>query len=362
MFGNLFNEFAILLMFSVAFGFLAVRLYQPLILAFIIVGIMLGPSVLSWITATSEIDLLAKMGVSLLLFIVGLRMDLTLIRTLGAISLATGLGQVIFTAIIGYFIGLMLHLDHISAIYVAVALTFSSTIIIVKLLSDKNEIDSLYGRIAVGFLLVQDIIVIIAIIILSSFGIGAKTYSSIELEILSFVFKGVGFLAVIGLLMRFVLPYLLDQIAISRELLVLSAVAWAVILAGTADMLGFSKEVGGFLAGVSLASTKYRDALASRLETLRNFMLLFFFLDLGAKLQLSLLHTQLVSAVVFSLFVLIGNPIIVMIIMGYMGYRKRTGFLAGLTVAQISEFSLILAALGESLGHLQQETVGLITL
>lgn len=362
MFGNLFNEFAIWLMFSVFFGYLAIRLYQPLIVAFIVVGIVLGPSVLGWITATREMDLLAKVGVTLLLFIVGLKLDFHLIRTLGKVSLATGLGQVIFTAVIGYFIGLALGLDQVAAIYVAVALTFSSTIIIIKLLSDKDEIDSLYGRIAVGFLIVQDVVVIIAIITLSSLGIGSKTYPSIEIEIISLTLKGVGFLAVIGLLMRFVLPYLLDQIAKSRELLVLSAIAWAVILAGTAELLGFSKEVGGFLAGVSLASTHYRDALASRLETLRNFLLLFFFLDLGAKLQLTVLQAQVLPAIIFSLFVLIGNPLIVMAIMGYMGYRKRTGFLAGLTVAQISEFSLILAALGENLGHISNTTVGLITL
>lgn len=362
MFGSLFNEFAILLLFSIAFGYIAVRLYQPLILAFIVVGIVLGPSVLGWITATSAIDLLSQVGVTLLLFIVGLKLDLNLIRTLGLVSLATGIGQVLFTAIVGYFIGILLGLTHIAAIYVAVALTFSSTIIIVKLLSDKDEIDSLYGRIAIGFLIVQDIVVIIAIIILSSLGIGLRTETNIEIEILSLLMKAVGFLTIIALLMRYILPYLLQQIARSRELLVLFSIGWAVAWAGAADALGFSKEVGGFLAGVSLASTQFRDTLTSRLETLRNFLLLFFFLNLGANLQMHTLGAQLFPAIVLSLFVLIGNPLIVMSIMGYMGFTKRTGFLAGLTVAQISEFSLILAALGQHLGHIDTEIVGLITI
>jgi voltage-gated potassium channel Kch len=135
-----------------------------------------------------------------------------------------------------------------------------------------------------------------------------------------------------------------------------------VSLAILGDTLGFSKEVGAFVAGVSLASTPYRDALGSRLVSLRDFLLLFFFIDLGARLDLELLGAQLVEAFVFSFFVLIGNPLIVMIIMGMLGYRKRTGFLAGLTVAQISEFSLILGALGLSLGHINAETMGLITL
>jgi hypothetical protein len=181
-------------------------------------------------------------------------------------------------------------------------------------------------------------------------------------EVLQILLKGAAMLLVVAMLMRYILPGLLHRLAHSSELLVLFAIAWAVLGAVAGDALGFSKEVGAFLAGVSIASTPYREQVAARLVSLRDFLLLFFFIELGATIDLGLLGGQLGASAVFSLFVLIGNPLIVMIIMGYMGYRKRTGFLAGLTVAQISEFSLILAALGLSLGHLEQETVGLITL
>ena len=153
--------------------------------------------------------------------------------------------------------------------------------------------------------------------------------------------------------MRWVLPGLLQRLARSQELLVLFAVGWAMILATLGDLLGFSKEVGAFLAGMLLASTPFREALSSRLVGLRDFLLVFIS-RLGARLNLAILGAQLGKALLFSLFVLIGNPLIVMIIMGYMGYRRRTGFLAGSTVAQISEFSLILGALGLSLGHIDQ--------
>lgn len=162
--------------------------------------------------------------------------------------------------------------------------------------------------------------------------------------------------------MAFVLPKLLHHLARSQELLLIFAIALAVTLSALSEVLGFSSEVGAFLAGISLASTRYRDAIGSRLVSIRDFLLLFFFVDLGAHLDLTLLGAQIVPALVLSLFVLIGNPIIVMVIMGYMGYRKRTSLLSGLTVAQISEFSLILAALGLGLGHIDEETVGLITL
>jgi len=361
MFGNLFNELAILLMFSILFGFIAVRLYQPLILAFIAAGIFLGPNVLGWISASAEIDLLAKIGVTLLLFIVGLKLDFYLIRSLGIISIATGLGQVIFTSAMGYGLCIALGLNPIAAIYVAVALTFSSTIIIVKLLSDKNEIDTLHGRIAIGYLIVQDIVVIIAIVILSSLHLGMTSHLALSVEIFSLAAKGIGILTVVALLARFVLPKIMHRIAKSRELLILFAITWAIVLAGAADFLGLSKEVGGFLAGVSLASTHYRDALTSRLETLRNFLLLFFFLDLGIKLQFSALYGHVLLATVLIIFVLIIKPLIMMIIMGVMGYRKRTGFIVGLTSAQISEFSLIFVALGQNLKHIDASIVGLVT-
>jgi hypothetical protein len=171
-----------------------------------------------------------------------------------------------------------------------------------------------------------------------------------------------GSLVVLYLLMRFALPRLLTIMASSPELLMLIAIAWGTLLAGGADSLGLSKEIGAFLAGFSLASTPLREALASRLTSLRDFLLLFFFLHLGLQLDFAHIHGQIGSALLLSLFVLIGNPLIVMAIMGWMGYRKRTGFMAGLTVAQISEFSIIFVAMGIGLGHIGPDALGLTTL
>ncbi len=360
-FGDVFTEIAVLLLLAAIIGAIGVRLKQPLIVAFIAVGILVGPSALGWVSANDQVDLLAKLGIALLLFVVGLKLDLHIIRTMGPVALATGLGQVIFTSVIGYLIAVVLGMGAVTALYVAVALTFSSTIIIVKLLSDKREVDSLHGRIAIGFLIVQDIVVVLVMIGLTALG-EAGDAAGLGQEAIEVLIKGGLFIAAIGLLMRYVLTPLLHQLARSPELLVLFAIAWAVALGAAGAQLGFSKEVGAFLAGVSLASTPYREAIGARLVSLRDFLLLFFFIDLGAGLELAALGAQVVPAIVLSLFVLIGNPLIVMTILGFMGYRKRTGFLAGLTVAQISEFSLILGALGLSLGHIDADTMGLITL
>jgi Kef-type K+ transport system membrane component KefB len=358
-FHSVFQQVAVLLVVCVVIGAIATMLRQPLIVALIAAGVIAGPSVFGLVQESPEVELLATVGISILLFVVGLKLDLGLIRAVGPVALATGLGQIAFTSLAGYLIALALGMEPVTALYVAVALTFSSTVIIVKLLSDKGEADQLHGRIAIGFLIVQDIVVVLAMIVLNA--IGGPGEEGVLREAVLVVVRGIGLLVVIGIAMRWLLPPLLHRLAHNPELLMLFAIAWAVGLAALGDLVGFSEEVGAFLAGVAIASTPYRDAIGNRLTSVRDFLILFFFLDLGAKIDLAQTGDQIGPALLLSVFVLVGNPVIVMVTMGAMGYRKRVSFLAGLTVAQISEFSLILAALGLSLGHIGSETVGLIT-
>jgi Kef-type K+ transport system membrane component KefB len=360
-FESVFFEVAALLLLSALFGVAALLLKQPLIVAFVAVGIVAGPAWLHLITADEAVELLASMGIALLLFIVGLRLDLQVVRALGKIALLIGAGQMLLVAGLGFAVCQLLGFSRVHALYVAVALSFSSTIIVVKLLSDQREIDALHGRIAVGVLIVQDIAVILVMIGLSAFGDAGDDRGYLA-QVLAVVGKAALALAAIGLLMRFVLPPLMRLLAHSPELLVLGAMAWALTLAAGGEALGFSKEVGAFVAGVSLASAPFREALGARLASLRDFLLLFFFLSLGASLDLSLTIAGLGNAIVLSLMVLIGKPLVVMAIMGILGYRKRVSVLTGISLAQISEFSLILGALGLRLGHLDAESLGTITL
>lgn len=357
----IFYEMAVIMSLAAAVGVVGVLLKQPLLIAFIITGILAGPTAFDVIQSASNLNALADIGVAVLLFLIGLKLDMHIIRSLGRVATATGLGQVLFTALAGFALCLALGLDALASIYVAVALTFSSTIIIVKLLTDKREVDSLHGRIAIGFLIVQDIVVVVAMVALSTFGIGAGTGSD-GLSIPAVLGSSTLLFAALAVFMRWAAEPLVARIARYPELLVTATLAWAVLLAAVADWIGLGKELGGLMAGFSLASTSFRDAIASRLASLRDFLLLFFFLMLGARLEIGVLGNQVVPALILSAFVLIGNPLIVLVIMGAMGYRKRTGFLAGLTVAQISEFSLIFIAMGLSLGHVQREAVSLVTL
>jgi Kef-type K+ transport system membrane component KefB len=274
-FGDVFTEIAVLLLPAAVIGAVAMSLRQPLIVAFIAVGILAGPSGLGWVSANDQVDLLAKLGIALLLFVVGLKLDLHIIRTMGPVTLATGLVQVFFTSVVGYGIGLALGMAPVTALYVAVALTFSSTIIIVKLLSDKREVNALHGRIALGFLIVQDVVVVLAMLGLTAVG-KAGDPTALGREALTVLLTGALFLVAVGLLMRYLLPAIMRLLARSQELLVLFGIAWAVTLAVVGEALGFSKELGAFVAGVSVAATPYRDVMGARPVSLRDFLLLFF--------------------------------------------------------------------------------------
>lgn len=358
---SIFNEITALLVLAASVGFLGVLLKQPLIVSFIAVGILSGPSVLNMARSNEPIELLAELGIAVLLFLVGVKLDVKLIRSLGVVALATGLGQVLFTSVLGFLIGLALGLNVTTSLYVSVALTFSSTIIVVKLLSDKREMETLHGRIALGFLIVQDIVVVLAMIVLSALGVGTRVDAG-PTDVLRVLASGVALLGVVVLFVRFGANRLTERLARTPELLIAFSIALAAAFAAAGESLGFGKELGGLLAGVALASTPFRDIIAARLAPLRDFLLLFFFIALGSRLDLGGLGQSGPAAAVLSLFVLVGNPLIVVLIMAALGFHRRTGFLAGLTVAQISEFSLIFMAMGVALGHVTNEALGLVTM
>jgi Kef-type K+ transport system membrane component KefB len=356
-----FTELAAVLALAALMGIVSLLLRQPLIVAFIATGLVAGPDLLGLLDTADPIFVLAEIGIAVLLFLVGLKLDLHIVKSLGPVAVATGLGQVAFTSIIGFVICLALGFEPMAATYIAVALTFSSTIIIVKLLSDKREVDSLHGRIAIGFLIVQDLVVVLAMVGLSTLG-AATGKAGPEGGLARTLAGSLAGTVAVALFMRYAAEPLLRRVARVPELLVTFALAWAVLFAALADTIGLGKELGGLAAGVSLASTPYREAIASRLGSLRDFLLLFFFLALGAGMSTATLGEQVPAALVLSAFVLVGNPLIVLAIMGFMGYRKRTGFLAGLTVAQISEFSLIFVAAGIAVGHVEPATLSIVTL
>lgn len=355
-----FVSVALILALAVAAGAIAKLLRQPVVVSFIIVGILAGPTAFNLVEGAEEIRLFAKFGIAILLFLVGLKLDFHMIRSTGKVALVAGLSQVAFTAAVGFGIAMLFGFEATTAFYIAVALTFSSTIIIIKLIGDKRELDTLYGRIAVGILIVQDILVVAAMVVIVT--IGNPGEGSVVTDLVVTLASSAVFLGVIAFASRFVLEKVLDWISKSPELTLLFGVAWAIVLAAISILIGLSMEIGAFVAGVSLASTAYRESLGARMVSLRDVMLLFFFIELGASLTFADALGQLWPAIVLSVFVLVGKPLIVFAIMGWMGYRSITSFRTGVALAQISEFSLILIALGYSLGQVDSAVLSLVTL
>jgi len=355
-----FAQFAILLVAASACAFVVKFFRQPLLVGYILAGVILGVS--GAIHNPESLSILSSVGVTLLLFLLGLEMDIKEIPSIGKVAVVTGLGEIVITAILGFGLARILGIDVIPAMYIAVALTFSSTIIMVKLLSEKKDLHSLYGRISVGYLLVQDIVAVFILMFLSGLKggeVGALGYSLIFL-------KGIILFTGTILISKYILPILFEKYASqSSELLFITSIAWALGFAALAGspVFGFTLEIGGLLAGLALSNLPEHLQIASRAKPLRDFFLVIFFVLLGVELSIygNFLEV-LIPAIILSLYVLIVNPLIVMAILGFMGYRKRTSFMAGLVVSQISEFSLIMMALGLSLGHVNQSNVSLVVL
>lgn len=351
-------ELGVIIAVTILIAFIMRLLKQPLIIGYILSGIIVGPYLLNIASSPGTMSVFAHMGIALLLFIVGLNLNPKVIKDVGKVSLITGIGQVIFTSIIGFSICMLLNFSLITSIYIAIALTFSSTIIIMKLLSDKSAIGTLYGKISIGFLIVQDIIAMLILMVISSIPEGVQVGSLIYRTIVI----GVGVLAGVILFGIYVLPKITKAIAKSQELLLLFSISWCFVLSAVFYSLNFSMEIGALLAGITLSLSPYRFEISSKMRPLRDFFVILFFVLLGSQMVFTNMTSFILPIILLSVFILIGNPLIVMVLMGVLGYTKRNGFMAGLTVAQISEFSLILIALGVKIGHLSNEVLSIVTI
>lgn len=354
---DVFVELSLIVGITVIISAVVKLLKQPLIIGYILSGIVVSPYFLNLASSTDTIEVFAKIGITLLLFIVGIGLSPRVIKEVGKVSLITGIGQILFTSLIGFFISISLGFSVVSSLYICIALTFSSTIIIMKLLSDKKDLDKLYGKISIGFLLVQDLFVIVLLMIISSFSSGFKLT---DLS-LGLILSVVAFAGLCVLLSIYILPRISKFFAKSQEFLFLFSVGWGLFFAALFHLLGFSMEIGALLAGIMLSMSPYSYEISSKMKPLRDFFIILFFVSLGSQMVFGSLGALLIPAIVFSIFILVGNPLIVIMIMGALGYNKKVGFQAGLTVAQISEFSLLFVALGVSVGHLGGEILSLIT-
>src|SRR3989344_5468499 len=285
MLDNIFLHISALLAITVSIAFLVRLMRQPLVIAYIVAGVMTGPLFLNLMDGKEETyELFARFGVALLLFIIGLHLDIRQLRHIGKAATLTGMGQAAFTVIVGTMILRLLGFALLPSISLALAITFSSTIIITKLLNDKKDTETVYGQHTIGLMVVQDIIAVIIIVALGVFGQQELSGASLQGSLWELITRGVLVLGAVYLAARYFLPAFVGKIAASSELLFLFTIAWCFGIASLLHVTGFSIEIGAIIAGVTLGSSPYQPEISSRIKPLRDFFLILFFIVLGSKM------------------------------------------------------------------------------
>ncbi len=355
---SVFSELSLIIALGAFMAFIMRLIRQPLIIGHIITGILVGPSFLHLIQSSETIETFASIGIALLLFIIGLGLNPRVIGEVGKVAGVVGAVQVILTAVFGYISALLLDFNATEAIFLGVAASFSSTIIALKLLSDKREQSRLYGKIVVGILIVQDLVAAFALLLLAAQG----TDQGFSLgQLFSLVGKGILVAIPLFLISSHILPRMHTVIAGSQEFLFLFAIGWGFGTAALFEQVGFSLEIGALIGGVSLATLPYAQEISARLRPLRDFFVVVFFISLGTLLRFDGIAQYIPTILILLFAVIVIKPFIVLATMGLMGYTKQTSFKAATALAQISEFSLVFLTLGFKQGQIGPEIVTIAT-
>lgn len=357
---NIFLQISVIMGITVSIAFIMRLLRQPLVVAYIIGGLVAGPLFLNLVDGDSGFfETFAQFGIVLLLFIVGLSLNFNYIRKLGKSVVLGELIRFVLTVSLGVLLMKLLHFGLMSSIFISVSISFSSTIIVVKLLSEKRDLETLYGRYSEGLLLLQDVIAVMIMIFLNTSHLNNYTWYN---NLLITGSKGVLLAGLVFLMAKYLLPHIMDKIARNSELMFIFTIAWCFGVASLVYWSGFSIEIGAIIAGISLGTSPYQPEISSRVRPLRDFFIVLFFILLGSELKFADFRIVFWPAMVLSFFVIIVDPVILYFVMRLMKYTRRSAILAGVTAAQVSEFGFILVFKGQELGYLHGAELALLTI
>jgi Kef-type K+ transport system membrane component KefB len=348
-------EIGLAIVAATALAYVARLLRQPLLLAYIGAGLLIGPPVLGLVHSEETIAELSELGLAFLMFIVGLEIDLKKLVSSGRVGALVGTIQVVACAVLTVGFVVLLGFGGLSALYLGIATAFSSTMIVVKLLSDKSELDTVDGRLTLGILLMQDVLAIVVLALQPN--LNDPSLVPIVISVLS------GFGLVIGALLvsRFVLPALFQYVAKSPEIVMISAISWCLVVGYLAMLADFSIAMGALIAGVTLSAFPYSLDVVAKIRSLRDFFVTLFFVALGMQLQIGSLQVVLIS-LALSAFVIASRFITIGPSLYLLGYGSRVGALCSIALAQAGEFALVIVALGLSLGHVGREIASILAL
>jgi len=359
MIDNIFLQLSILFGITVSIAFLMRLLRQPLVVAYIVAGLVAGPLFLD-ITHGGEkfFEAFATFGIVLLLFIVGLSLNFDFITRVGKHVFVGGTIQFLVTASLGFLLMQAFGFAFIPSLLVSIAITYSSTIIVVKLLTEKKDLESVYGRYTVGMLIVQDIIAILFLISLNTIATDANVF----LTAITVIGKAFFIIAVVYFLSKYLLPRIMDTVATSSEMLFIFTIAWLFGIASLVSLMGLNVEIGAVIAGISLGASNYQREITSKMRPLRDFFIVLFFIVLGSELQIGAVTSAIQPSIILALFVLCIDPLILFIVMRRLGYTRRNAFLAGVTAAQVSEFGFIIIFKARELGYVGESELAIVTI
>jgi Kef-type K+ transport system membrane component KefB len=355
---SIFSELSLVIVVTAAVSILMKVIRQPLILGYILSGLLVGPSVFNMIHSTELFDAFSSLGIALLLFIIGLGMNIGELKRSGKTVALLTLASLTTITTVGFAAASAMGFGRAEALVTGLALFFSSTIIIIKILSDKKEQNRLHGQIAIGIILLEDIVATFALLFIAA---GKDGNISIA-QIAPLFLKGLLLLGLLMICSQKILPRVSRYMASTQELLFLFAIGWGFGIASLFELAGFSIEVGALFSGVALAGSPYVQEIAARLRPLRDFFIVLFFISLGQKMNLTNISDSILPALVFSLIAIIGKPLVITTVMGLLGYTKRVSFKAGINLSQISEFSIVLVVLAVNEGIVRSELSSIITL
>jgi Kef-type K+ transport system membrane component KefB len=348
-------DIGFIIIFSAILAYLARFLRQPAIVAYVAAGILIGPVGLGLITNFEEISLLSELGIVFLLFSVGLEIDFRKFKNVGLAALGGGALQIIVTFLMGFAIAFAFGLSGVIGVYLGLLLALSSTMIVTKIMVDKDELNTLHGRIMLGILLLQDILAVVALPLLSNMGM-LVTFDFVA----SIVLRGIGLFAIAILMNKFFFPMILDYAAERHEILFVTAIGNCFFFIGASYVLGFSIAIGGFIAGLSMANFPYNIEIAGETHALRDFFAIIFFSTLGMQLNFWVIQSMFPLFVTLLLFIVIVKPLILALIYLFMGYGGRTSNSIGVGLGQGSEFMFIIAAEMFLVGNITHEFYSLL--
>jgi len=357
---SVITSIGIAILAATVMAYIGHAIKQPLLLCYLIAGIVIGPKIgFGFIKDVYDIETISHFGLILLLFLIGLEIDIHKLKDSGKSLVVSGITQFPITALIGLgfflLIGFSMGGGKYDLIYIACCCALSSTAIVVKLLYSKFELDTLAGRITLGVLVFQDIWAIVLL------GIQPNLADPNLLKILLSFGKGLLLVMMSLLVSKYILPRLFKSIAKVPEMILVSSLAWCFLVCGGAAYFDLSIEMGALIAGVAISTFPYNLDVIAKVVNLRDFFITLFFVSLGMQIPNPLDNLSILwIAAVASLFLVLSRFLAVFPVLYYLKNGLRVSLLSSINLAQVSEFSLVIASLGLAAGHITDYTMSVI--